>query len=303
MVAREGAPDVTSGVDTRDEIDLARYGRRLAARWWIVALTVLVAVGIALLREGSGNAPRVSEARALVNIGSPLSPSGVLIPGALQSNPLFASILLRQSDIQNRATAAAGLPTGALRGHISTQAAGAVTAATRAGASQLMYVIVRGDYTPRQAAAAANSLAAALRDATNRYQRATEAALQAQISRLQRRNAELQADTEALRGRVEQIDAQRNLSALDKLAAVTPSLAIIQSNGNVQAQNEQQINQSTLLLQSVNQISQSTVLSAAQGQRLGGGGGGSGVVAAILVGLIVGVLLALASTLVWPARR
>ncbi len=287
--------------DTREEIDLARYGRRVARRWWIVALCVAVAVAVALLRQEAGSGAAVSEGRALVSIGQPLSPTGTLIPGTVASNPLIASTLLNQRAVQDTAAAEAGLRPGSLVGRVSTQVAGG-TAAGRTGSGLLMNVIVRGPFEPAEAAAAANALAEALRAETSRFQAAKQRRLEEDIARLERRGRQLERDTQDARVRLQRLTAERGLTGIERLVAQNNLTAAVQYNSTAAEQVQEDLSSRRILLETSRQVEQSRILAAARGSRVDRASSRSGVVVAALLGLILGVLLALASYLVRPGR-
>ena len=287
--------------DTPGEIDLQRYVRRLAARWWIVALCVVVAVAVSLLRSESGNAPNLSEARAFVSIGQPLSPNGVPIPGTLNSNPLYPSTLLSQAEWRDAAAEAAGLRRGALAGRVSTQAAGA--SAARAGTSQQLFVTVRGPFTPEQAAAAANALAERLATFTSGYQRSKIGQLEARIERLTAQVGELTTDSAGIRERIRGLQDGGALAATDRAILLTSLGQTLATTRALQADLQEQLFDSEQQLEATNQIEQSQIVDPAVGRRVGGAASGrSGVVVAAVLGLVVGVLLALLSTVVRPLR-
>ena len=288
--------------DTAAELDLARYARRLAARWWIVALCVVAAVGLSLLRQESGNAPNLSEARAFVSIGQPLSPNGVPIPGSLNANPLYPSTLLSQPAWRDAATEAAGLRQGALGGRVSTQAAGA--SAARAGTSQQLFVTVRGPFTPAQTATAANTLAERLVDHTSRYQRSKIEQLTARGARLTQQVEELTTDSAGIRDRIRELQGGAGSSDTDRAILLTSLGQTLATTRALQADLQEQLFANEQQLEATQQIEQSQIVDAAVGRRVGGAASGrSSVVVAAVLGLVVGVLLALLSTLVRPLRR
>ncbi len=287
--------------DTSAEIDLRRYGRRLAARWWIVALCVVIAVAVSLLRSESGNAPNLSEARAFVSIGQPLSPNGVPIPGSLNANPLYPSTLLAQPTWRDAATEAAGLRRGALAGRVSTPAAGA--SAARAGTSQQLFVTVRGPFEPDQAAAAANALASRLVEFTSRYQESKITRLTARIAGLTRQVQELTTDSAAIRDRIRSLQDAEGRQDTDRAILLTSLGQTLATTRALQADLQEQLFDNEQQLEATRQIERSQVVDEAVGRRLGGAASGrSGLVVAVVLGLVVGVLLALLSTVVRPLR-
>ncbi len=288
--------------DTSGELDLGRYARRVAARWWIVALCVALAVGITLLRRESGNAPQLSEARAFVSIGQPLSPNGVPIPGTLTANVLFPTTFLSQAGVRDRAAREAGLEPGSLAGRVSTQAAGA--AAARAGTSQQLFVTVRGPFTPEQAGAAANALSRLLVQETSRFQQSKLRLLTGRGDRLRRDIEALARDTTVVRARIARLEGPNRIDDLPRLILLNSLYGQLQANRGLSNGLREQVFDNDLLLASVRQVEQSRIVDEAEGRDVSGAASGSsGVVVATILGLVVGILLALLSTTVRPLRR
>jgi hypothetical protein len=110
--------DVTDAPGTEQEIDLRSYVDRILKRWWIVAICVILAViaSFTITRTSNKN---LTQGTATVYLGQPVSPNGSLVPNPLSSNPLYATALAKQRPYQEVAEQAAGLPQGALKGHVS----------------------------------------------------------------------------------------------------------------------------------------------------------------------------------------
>src|SRR5262249_3181038 len=137
-------------------IDLAGYAHRLVARWWIIAICVVAAVGIAVL-QAQGGAKHTWEGRTLVYLGQPTTPTGQPATNAPATQPLFAQAVVR-GQVAHAAAQAAGLKEGGLAGRVSIQAASG-TAATKGTPAPYVNIVVRGPWGAKQVTAASGSLA------------------------------------------------------------------------------------------------------------------------------------------------
>ena len=141
--------------DEEREIDLARWRRAVVALWWLpVAGLVLGAiVGVLYSFRGGTN----YKATALISLGQPTSPGGVLVNG-FGTNPRAISLIVSSADAQAQAANRADMRAAALRGHVSVAQVGAATGAAAARATPLIALSVTGA-RPATTAAAANALA------------------------------------------------------------------------------------------------------------------------------------------------
>jgi uncharacterized protein involved in exopolysaccharide biosynthesis len=141
--------------DEEREIDLARWRRAVVALWWLpVAGLVLGAiVGVLYSFRGGTN----YKATALISLGQPTSPGGVLVNG-FGTNPRAISLIVSSADAQAQAATRADMRPAALRGHVSVAQVGAATGAGAARATPLIALSVTGA-RPATTAAAANALA------------------------------------------------------------------------------------------------------------------------------------------------
>jgi uncharacterized protein involved in exopolysaccharide biosynthesis len=141
-------------LEAEQEVDFGRYGRTIAARWWLVALAVGagVVVGWAVSLGGG----TVYRATATVYLGQPLSPSGNAQIQSLATNPATVSQIVRSPSVTRPIAGALGVKPGRLRSGISTKAVSGAVA--KAGQTQLVEISVRGPWR-EESAEAANRLA------------------------------------------------------------------------------------------------------------------------------------------------
>ena len=141
--------------DAEREIDLARWRRALTALWWLpVAGLVLGAILGFLFSTGNGTSVK---ATALISLGQPVSPGGVVI-ASFATNPRAISEITSSASAQEEAAHAAGLQPGVLRGNVSVGTVGTATGAGAARTTPLIALTVTGK-NGKKIAAATNELA------------------------------------------------------------------------------------------------------------------------------------------------
>ena len=154
----EGPPRRTPPpeVEVEEEVDFARYGRAIAARWWLVAAGLATGAVIGLLVSLGGTT--VYEAQAVVYLGQPLAPGA---GGAVSSAPtqlaLANQTALAESTILQVA-AKVGLRPRQLRHHVTARPVQGLTNTRTGTAAPILSVTVTGGQ-PKKIAAAADALA------------------------------------------------------------------------------------------------------------------------------------------------
>ena len=100
-VARVTRPEIVRDPDAEQEIDLRSVWDRIAARWWLPVLGVVLGlVGGYLLALGGG---KVYEAETLVAMGQPFSPNGGAPVQAFLTNPRAVSEIIRSESALRKA--------------------------------------------------------------------------------------------------------------------------------------------------------------------------------------------------------
>ena len=142
--------------DAEEEVDFARYGRALAARWWVVAAGLAAGLVIGLLI--SLDTTKVYNAQAVAYLGQPLAPGA---GGAVSSVPtqlaLGTQVVLAESTIRQVA-AQVGLKPSQLRNHITAKPVQGLLSNRTGTPAPLLAVTVTGRQ-PKKIAAAADALA------------------------------------------------------------------------------------------------------------------------------------------------
>src|SRR5947209_20120297 len=123
------------------EVDLARWREALVALWWIpVGALVLGAILGVLVSLRGGTSFKAS---ALISLGQPVSPGGVVI-SSFGTNPRAVSQIVSSASAQEDAEHAAGLGSGALRGKVSVSQVGTATGAGATRTTPLISLSVQG---------------------------------------------------------------------------------------------------------------------------------------------------------------
>jgi len=143
------APDL----DAEQDVDLSRHWGAITRHWWLPlgGLAAGIIVGYLISLGGA----QVYKAKAVVYLGQPLSQGGVQVQSQATNPSTVKQIVTAESTIQ-RVARDAGLRSGQLRGHVSTQAVAGNIA--RLGQNPLVAITVTG-HARRPVARAANDLA------------------------------------------------------------------------------------------------------------------------------------------------
>ena len=278
-------------LDDEEEVDLGRYASAVAARWWLPLLGLLCGAVLAYLV--SLGASDVYRAQALVYLGVPLAPNGGGQLQGLATNPAAVREIVRSEAAVQRAARESGLRAAELRTGISVQTASAGTAAARALSPSLVNVIVRGD-TRGRVATAANALARSVVDQVSaRYVDERIEILRAQIAQaeaeLRAVDAQVAAAQAAARG--------RGLSASERLLALIANGQALQRRSIVQ----QSLLDRRQLLSLAENVERSRIVEPAVARKVTAQSRRNAVVAGGAIGLILGLVAALAWDVI--ARR
>jgi uncharacterized protein involved in exopolysaccharide biosynthesis len=274
MSVRERTRVVEPDLDAEQEIDLGRYGRAVAARWWLALLGLVAgaAVGYALSLGGG----TVYRAQAVVYLGQPLGILGGNQVQAPNTNPSTARAIVKSESVIRRVATEVGLSASALR--TGTSANPIQGNVARLGQTPLVQVSVKGS-KPARVAAAANELARILRDRLSGYAKTKITTFEQQ----------LEADQAA----IEQVDA-----ALARPDESSTNKLILQLR---LTQLQQDRTQTTQLLSLARNVESPRILTQATAAKTTARSRRNSIVVGALIGLILGV----GAALVWEplARR
>jgi hypothetical protein len=271
-------------LDAEREVDLARWRRAVTAFWWLPVLGLVVGAiaGVLYSFRGGSN----YKASALISLGQPTSPGGVLVNG-FGTNPRAVSQIVSGAAFQEQAANKADMRPSALRGHVSVAQVGTVTGAGAARATPLISLTVTGT-KPLNTAAAANALAEiVVRQTTASYVglkiRTFDTTLQHvkdQIVSVTKRLAIVQAA----------FKAAKNLDPLQQLVIVGQEDNAETRLGNLIAQ-EETLQQQLAFAQ---EVESAKVIERAKAVKASAHSRGASLVVGALIGLIAGAILAIA---------
>jgi hypothetical protein len=285
---------VSGAVSSSDvEIDLGRWTHRILARWYIVAACVLVAIIIALL--GAGGGKQEWTARAIVNEGQPYTSTNSPIAASLGTNPSAAGTLLKQDVVVKRVAGKVGLRPGQLKAAISTQPVGQPNA--KVNFTPLVAVIVRGPWKTK-VADAANRLAQQFVFLVSPYQRARLSAVQTLVNQ-----EASQLKVLATREKVAVASYQQILkgpATTENALATNLAIGLLNTIETRQSQLQSQHAEDVQTLAQVKKIEMPTTVTRAVATQTTASSKRAGFAVAIILGLIVGLLLAIASYAAWP---
>ncbi len=284
---------------TEQEIDLKGYLNRVISRWWIVAICVVLGIAASFSLSTTDD-KKLTRGTATVFLGQPISPNGSLVPNPLSSNPLYANALARQPAYQQPAARAAGLDADALQGHVSVELI-STAVGVKGTAVPLAQVIVQGPFTPAQSATAANALAKAIVDEANRYTNAKKVSATAARDRLRERVETLGSQANETQAQINDLMTS-NLPAAELASMTTPLLGILQYSSNTEALLAQQLPGLEAQVEYIENVEAGRIITAAKGTKVAPASKQFSLLVAIALGFVVGILLAIISTIIWPVR-
>ena len=161
-VARVSTPD--HDPDAEREVDLRSVWERIAARWSLPVLGIVLGlvIGFALALGGG----KVYEAETLVAMGQPFSPNGGAPVASFLTNGRAVAEIIRSEAALEQAAKASGLRVRALRGNVTSQIVGASGPGARTTGAPLVTIKVVAAQ-PLKAEKAADSLAAEVIERTS----------------------------------------------------------------------------------------------------------------------------------------
>ncbi len=290
---------MTDAPGTEQEIDLKGYLDRVIARWWVVAICVVLGV-VASFTLSTTDDKKLTRGTATVFLGQPVSPNGSLVPNPLSSNPLYANALARQPAIQQPAARAAGLAPDALRGQVSVELI-STAVGVKGTAVPLAQVIVQGPFTPAESADAANALAEAIVNEANLYTDAKKVGATAARDRLRERIDSLSTQADETQAQIDEL-LQSNLPAAERASLTTPLLGMLQYSSNTEALLAEQLPGLEAQVDYIENVEAGRIVTPAKGTKVAPASKQFSLLVAIVLGFVVGILLAIISTIIWPVR-
>jgi uncharacterized protein involved in exopolysaccharide biosynthesis len=282
------------------EVDLVSGWERLKLRWWLpVAGLLLGAVlGIALALAG-GN---VWRAETIVYLGQPFAPLGGGQIQSLATNPRTVSEIVRSEAVLEDVSRETGIRVSELRSSISTKELVA-TGAPRAGVTPLIEIGVKGDDGPRKIEEATDALAARVVEGVSPY-------VEQKMTRLERQVEISQTQLEAVESRIQTAQQQQQTIIQDQSIPLAERL-LLSANLNATITTadarrtalQDDLFEAEQLLILAEQVERSRVVEPAAAVKTTARSSRTSLFVGALLGLLVGVVAALAAEPVLARRR
>jgi capsular polysaccharide biosynthesis protein len=280
-------------LEAEQEIDLGKYGRRLARRWWLLVIGLVVG-GLIGWTFSSAASSDVNRAEATIYLGQPLSATGGSSVSSVQTNPAAVREIARSEEVVGEVAEQVGVDARRLRAGISTSQIS--TAVARTGqTNQLFDIAVRGPWPRATVADAANLLAAEVVERTSSYADTKIAAYEARLEEL---DAALDAAETSI-ARLTEAASDQGASSQDRLTAVT---LLGFARGDRSELSEERLNVELLLAQA-RDVEKGQVVTEARASAVTPRSNRSSLVVGALIGLIVGLVAALAWDPIVSRRR
>jgi hypothetical protein len=264
------------------EVDLARWRRALVALWWIPLAGLLVGAVVGVLYSFRGGTN--FKAAALISLGQPVSPGGVVISG-FGTNPRAIALIVSSASAQSAAEQAARLGSGALRGKVSVSQVGTATGAGATRAAPLIQLTVQGAQA-KKTQDAANALAARVVALTTAPYVGTKIRTYAQV--LDTTNSQLASISVRLAALNKAIK-DSHLAALDQLVLISQVDNAEQRQGNLYDQKATTQQQ----LAFAKNVESAKVITEARAVKASAHSRRSSLLIGALIGLILGAVAAI----------
>ena len=281
-VARVIRPETPLDPDAEREVDLRSVWERIAARWWLPVLGLVLGavIGFALALGGG----KVYEAETLVAMGQPFSPAGAPVQSFL-TNARAVSEIVRSEAALEKAARASGLRVRALRGNVTSAIVGASGPGARPVGAPLVTITVIAAQ-PLKAERAADALAKEV------IERTSAQYVDTKITAFNDQLESIQEQLNTLVPRIDQLEQAVNepgLSALDKLVLVS-SLDNAQTRRGQLLDLQSDVRQQLALAENVEKAQ---VVQPAAAVKTTARSGRNGALIGALLGLLLGCAAAL----------
>jgi hypothetical protein len=282
------------------EVDLSSGWQRIKLRWWlpIGGLIVGAVLGLALALSGGS----VWRAETIVYLGQPFAPLGGGQIQSLATNPRTVSEIVRSEAVLDDVSSETGIATAKLRSSISTKELVA-TGQPRAGVTPLIEIGVKGDDGPRKIEAAADALAERVVDDVSGY-------VQQKVERLEQQVEVSRAQLDAVESRIQAAQQQQTRINEDQSIPLDQRLLLSLNLNSVittadarRTALQDDLFEAEQLLILAEQVEKSRVVEPAAAVKTTARSSRTSLLVGALLGLLVGVVAALAAEPVLARRR
>jgi uncharacterized protein involved in exopolysaccharide biosynthesis len=266
-----------------DEVDLGRYWRPIAARWWLLLAGVVVGAVLGYLVSLSSGS--VWQAKSTLYLGNPLSVGGSSVVTGLAQNPRTVGELIHSESAILAAAARCGVHPGDFRNGISTKTVSGGKAAAKTAGTSLVEIQVQAG-GPRKAACPANVLTQRVVNTISPYVKKKVTTYE---TRLKTQTEAIASLTTVIRTQTAAIKNAAGLSALDQLVLIN------QLNNSVQqkAQLVDEQSDTQQLLALAKDVESPKIVAAAAARKTTARSPRNAMLVGAIIGLLVGLILAL----------
>ena len=278
----------TTDYDAEQEVDLRSAWNRIAARWWLPVLGIVLGLvlGYALALGGG----KVYQAKALIFLGQPFTPQGGGQIQSLATNPRTVGEIIRSEAALREASRKSGIRIGALRGKVSSTPI--VSAGQTRLQTPLVQISVKGS-APGKVADAANALAGRVIAGVSDYVNDKVQVLNDQIGNDNRELEQINSRIASATAQQTEILGTKELPLAERLLLLTNINSTIgfaeQRRGTVQ----QDLLQARQLLSLAERVEKSRVIEPAVAAKSTARSGRNAALAGALIGLLLGAAAAL----------
>ena len=282
------------------EVDLSSGWQRIKLRWWlpIGGLLLGAVLGLALALAGGS----VWRAETIVYLGQPFAPLGGGQIQSLATNPRTVGEIVRAEAVLDDVSSETGIATAKLRSSISTKELVA-TGQPRAGVTPLIEIGVKGDDGPRKIEAAADGLAERVVDDVSGY-------VQQKVDRLEQQVDVSRSQLEAVEARIQAAQQQQTRINQDQSIPLDQRLLLSLNLNSVittadarRTALQDDLFEAEQLLILAEQVEKSRVVEPAAAVKTTARSSRTSLLVGALLGLLVGIVAALAAEPVLARRR
>ena len=277
---RTGTP-AANQVEGEQEVDFSRYWWAIVARWWLVVLCIAIGVVIGYLVSLGGG--RLYQARTTVYLGQPLTATGSGAVQGVATNPATVNQIVKSESVVRSVADQVNVDPGELRQGISSRAVSG--AGPRSAPTQLVEISVRGPWR-RQSAEAANLLGGTVVERVSQYPDAKIELLQGLLTGQEQELEAIDSSVERYRDAIEN---DQTLSGSERLVLVSLLDNSEQERGRI----IEQKTQTELSLAVAQEVERADVVTRATASRVAARSRGTSMIVGAVLGLLVGVVLAL----------
>jgi uncharacterized protein involved in exopolysaccharide biosynthesis len=288
----DSEPHAAVELEAEQEVDFGRYARTIAARWWLLVVGLVLGALIGFLVSLSGG--KIYKATAQVYLGQPLAPDSA---AAVTTSPTTLGLVqafVTSEDAIEKAASAAGLRPSRLRDHVTARPIPGTSTTRQAYPAPLLSIQVTGS-SRAKTAAAANNLARQAVDEVGSYTTTKIDTLEQQLAYIGTQLGLVNARLTAARASQNEIVADRSLSPVEKLVALTNLNSEITLAEQRQVTLELNRYNTTRALSLAKDIESSRVTAAAVAVRTEP----TSRRTSVLVGAFIGLLLGIVAALLW----